>query len=72
MHVEKTHYFIVIIILRLQPRTESLLNALIKEQVNSKDSLLKAWKKDQNYLLHEYLEWLPQSLHGQFKWPPTG
>ncbi|KAJ8313105.1 hypothetical protein KUTeg_010478 [Tegillarca granosa] len=34
---------------KLQPRTESLLNALIKEQVNSKDSLLKAWKKDQNF-----------------------
>ncbi|XP_060049254.1 probable ATP-dependent RNA helicase DHX37 isoform X2 [Erinaceus europaeus] len=59
---------------RLQPRTESLLKALVAEQACSRDTLLAAWKKDPKYLLAEYCEWLPQAMHSDVEkaWPPTG
>ncbi|MBZ3878785.1 putative ATP-dependent RNA helicase DHX37 [Sciurus carolinensis] len=58
---------------RLQPRTESLLRALVAEKADCRDALLAAWKKDPTYLLAEYCEWLPQALHARVQeaWPPT-
>ncbi|VDO84356.1 unnamed protein product [Heligmosomoides polygyrus] len=53
---------------RLQKRTENLLNAL----AHTKEKLVEEWHKDENYLLEEYLDWLPDSLHGTVTvmWPP--
>ncbi|XP_053444788.1 probable ATP-dependent RNA helicase DHX37 isoform X2 [Nycticebus coucang] len=58
---------------RLQPRTESLLRALVAEQADCRDALLAAWKKNPKYLLAEYCEWLPQAVHPSVEkaWPPT-
>ncbi|KAL4223808.1 ATP-dependent RNA helicase dhx37 [Mactra antiquata] len=57
---------------KLQPRTETLLNALISERVDSKESLINVWKKDPNYLLPALREWLPESRHIELStsWPP--
>nr|XP_015099253.1 probable ATP-dependent RNA helicase DHX37 [Vicugna pacos] len=58
---------------RLQPRTESLLRALVAERANCRDALLAAWRKNPKYLLAEYCEWLPQAMHADVEkaWPPT-
>ncbi|KAM9622967.1 putative ATP-dependent RNA helicase DHX37 [Trichechus inunguis] len=58
---------------RLQPRTESLLKALVAEKADCRDALLAAWKKNPKYLLAEYCEWLPQAMHPDVEkaWPPT-
>ncbi|XP_042636514.1 probable ATP-dependent RNA helicase DHX37 [Orycteropus afer afer] len=58
---------------RLQPRTESLLRALVLEKADCRDALLAAWKKNPKYLLAEYCEWLPQAVHPDVEkaWPPT-
>ncbi|XP_037672932.1 probable ATP-dependent RNA helicase DHX37 isoform X2 [Choloepus didactylus] len=58
---------------RLQPRTESLLRALVAEKADCRDALLAAWKKNPKYLLAEYCEWLPQAMHTDIRktWPPT-
>uniref|UniRef100_A0A8C6R3U9 DEAH-box helicase 37 n=1 Tax=Nannospalax galili TaxID=1026970 RepID=A0A8C6R3U9_NANGA len=58
---------------RLQPRTESLLRALVAEKADSRDALLATWKKKPTYLLAEYCEWLPQAMHAAVEkaWPPT-
>ncbi|VDM57221.1 unnamed protein product [Angiostrongylus costaricensis] len=55
---------------KLQKRTETLLNALVSKEVESR--LIAEWHKNEDYLLEEYLEWLPESLHGQVTvmWPP--
>nr|CDJ97934.1 DNA RNA helicase and Helicase-associated region and Domain of unknown function DUF1605 domain containing protein [Haemonchus contortus] len=57
---------------KLQKRTESLLNALVLKEVYTKAALVEEFKKDENYLLEEYLDWLPESLHGTVTvmWPP--
>ncbi|EYC00029.1 hypothetical protein Y032_0118g734 [Ancylostoma ceylanicum] len=57
---------------KLQRRTETLLNALVEKDVHTKAGLIEQWHKDENYLLEEYLEWLPESLHGTITvmWPP--
>ncbi|XP_077015676.1 putative ATP-dependent RNA helicase DHX37 isoform X2 [Tamandua tetradactyla] len=57
---------------RLQPRTESLLRALVAEKADCRDALLAAWKKNPKYLLAEYCEWLPQAMHTDVEkaWPP--
>ncbi|KAL6728316.1 hypothetical protein Aduo_010097 [Ancylostoma duodenale] len=57
---------------KLQRRTETLLNALVEKDVHTKADLIEQWHKDENYLLEEYLEWLPESLHGTITvmWPP--
>uniref|UniRef100_A0AC34F104 ATP-dependent RNA helicase DHX37 n=1 Tax=Panagrolaimus sp. ES5 TaxID=591445 RepID=A0AC34F104_9BILA len=56
----------------LQKRTEKLLNALIAEEILSREKLHENWAKKDDYLLEEYLEWLPSSMHDkiQLKWPP--
>ncbi|XP_041347782.1 probable ATP-dependent RNA helicase DHX37 [Gigantopelta aegis] len=58
---------------KLQPRTESLLKALVSEGVDNRDSLLRAWKQNPKYLLSAYCEWLPQGTHMELetKWPPV-
>ncbi|WKY00534.1 hypothetical protein Q1695_014961 [Nippostrongylus brasiliensis] len=57
---------------RLQKRTETLLDALVLKDIHTKKALINAWHEDENYLLEEYLEWLPESLHGTVTvmWPP--
>jgi hypothetical protein len=35
-------------IYRLQPRTDVFIKALVSKGVDSKDSLVKAWKADRN------------------------
>ncbi|VDO32513.1 unnamed protein product [Haemonchus placei] len=57
---------------KLQKRTESLLNALVLKEVHTKAALVEEFSKDENYLLEEYLDWLPESLHGTVTvmWPP--
>nr|XP_004668515.2 probable ATP-dependent RNA helicase DHX37 isoform X2 [Jaculus jaculus] len=58
---------------RLQPRTESLLRALVAEKADCRDALLMAWEKNPKYLLAEYCEWLPQAMYANIEktWPPT-
>ncbi|VDN93251.1 unnamed protein product [Brugia pahangi] len=58
---------------KLQMRTEKLLNALIEYEVTSRTRLLEIWRNRSEYLLDEYLEWLPQFLHEkvQMNWPPN-
>ncbi|XP_022372928.1 probable ATP-dependent RNA helicase DHX37 isoform X1 [Enhydra lutris kenyoni] len=58
---------------RLQPRTESLLRALVAEQASCQETLLAAWRKSPKYLLAEYCQWLPQAMHADVEkaWPPT-
>ncbi|XP_073948219.1 probable ATP-dependent RNA helicase kurz [Choristoneura fumiferana] len=57
---------------KLQPRTEILLKGLIAKRVGSKPELLDAWSEQSNYLLDEYLKWLPESAHNEvtLNWPP--
>lgn len=57
---------------RLQPRTESLLKALVAEKADSRGTLLAAWKKSPRFLLTEYCEWLPKAMHTDVEkiWPP--
>ncbi|XP_060641566.2 probable ATP-dependent RNA helicase DHX37 [Anolis sagrei] len=58
---------------KLQPRTESLLQALVSENANNWDALLAAWKKNPKYLLTEYCQWLPEATHKEVSkiWPPV-
>ncbi|XP_067683944.1 probable ATP-dependent RNA helicase DHX37 [Haliotis asinina] len=57
---------------RLQPRTETLLSALVEEDVDCVSALTNMWRSKPNYLLEAYLEWLPEALHAKvkLKWPP--
>uniref|UniRef100_A0A158Q2M2 RNA helicase n=1 Tax=Dracunculus medinensis TaxID=318479 RepID=A0A158Q2M2_DRAME len=57
---------------KLQARTENLLNALIEYEVSDRKSLIEMWKSKHEYLLDEFLEWIPRSLHDaiQLLWPP--
>ncbi|RMC05725.1 hypothetical protein DUI87_17268 [Hirundo rustica rustica] len=57
---------------KLQPRTEALLQALVKENCDNRDALLAAWKKNPKYLLAAYRQWLPEAMHAELalKWPP--
>ncbi|XP_004844033.1 probable ATP-dependent RNA helicase DHX37 isoform X1 [Heterocephalus glaber] len=58
---------------RLQPRTETLLKALVAEKADCRDALLAAWERNPKYLLPEYLQWLPQAAHPEVEkaWPPA-
>ncbi|XP_072538060.1 probable ATP-dependent RNA helicase DHX37 [Salminus brasiliensis] len=57
---------------KLQPRTESLLSALVSEKVDSRDALQAAWEKKEKFLLSAYCQWIPESLHQEVtkSWPP--
>ncbi|NXU58755.1 DHX37 helicase, partial [Turnix velox] len=58
---------------KLQPRTESLLQALVAENCDNRDALLAAWKKNPKYLLAAYCQWLPEAMHEDLakQWPPV-
>ena len=58
---------------RLQPRTQVFLQELMNRNVDSLESLLVAWKKDNKYLLTAYQAWLPESQHEEVAtlWPPV-
>ncbi|NXI97799.1 DHX37 helicase, partial [Psophia crepitans] len=58
---------------KLQPRTESLLQALVAENCDNRDALLAAWKKNPKYLLAAYCQWIPEAMHGDLakEWPPV-
>ncbi|VDM48048.1 unnamed protein product [Toxocara canis] len=52
----------------------TLLSRIIKKlQVTSRARLLEVWKMRSEYLLDEYLEWVPRCFHDsvQLAWPPT-
>ncbi|XP_064612287.1 probable ATP-dependent RNA helicase DHX37 [Liolophura sinensis] len=57
---------------KLQPRTETLLKALISEAVDTRQVLTTVWRNKPKYLLSAYLEWLPESQHEMVRkiWPP--
>lgn len=57
---------------KLQRRTEDLLNRLIDKEVTTRKSLVGVWLENENWLLEEYLQWVPESLHQQISlmWPP--
>uniref|UniRef100_A0A4W3HAL9 Activating signal cointegrator 1 complex subunit 3 n=1 Tax=Callorhinchus milii TaxID=7868 RepID=A0A4W3HAL9_CALMI len=59
--------------LRLQPRTDILLQALASEGVDCREALLTTWKKSNQYLLSAYCQWLPEAMHADIakNWPPT-
>ncbi|XP_020644538.3 putative ATP-dependent RNA helicase DHX37 isoform X1 [Pogona vitticeps] len=58
---------------KLQPRTESLLQALVSEEADHRDALLAAWEKNPKYLLAEYCQWIPEVTHKEVSkiWPPV-
>uniref|UniRef100_A0A8C6YD90 Activating signal cointegrator 1 complex subunit 3 n=1 Tax=Naja naja TaxID=35670 RepID=A0A8C6YD90_NAJNA len=58
---------------RLQPRTESFLQALVSENADNRDTLQLAWKKNPKYLLAEYCQWVPEVTHEEIAkmWPPV-
>ncbi|KFP56201.1 putative ATP-dependent RNA helicase DHX37, partial [Cariama cristata] len=58
---------------KLQPRTESLLQALVAENCDNRDALLAAWKKNPKYLLAAFRQWIPEAMHDDLakKWPPV-
>ncbi|KAM4810129.1 putative ATP-dependent RNA helicase DHX37 [Rhinophrynus dorsalis] len=58
---------------KLQPRTETLLKALVSEQSDNLHALLAAWKKNPKYLLSEFCQWIPESVHEDVvkAWPPV-
>ncbi|NWV00927.1 DHX37 helicase, partial [Upupa epops] len=58
---------------KLQPRTESLLQALVAENCDNRDALLAAWKKNPKYLLAAYCQWIPEVMRDDLakQWPPV-
>ncbi|XP_077164157.1 putative ATP-dependent RNA helicase DHX37 [Paroedura picta] len=58
---------------KLQPRTESLLTALVSENADNRDALLAAWDRNPKYLLAEYCQWIPEAAHENVSkiWPPV-
>ncbi|XP_061865792.1 probable ATP-dependent RNA helicase DHX37 isoform X1 [Colius striatus] len=58
---------------KLQPRTESLLQALVAENCDNRDALVAAWKKNPKYLLTAYCQWIPEAMHDDVakEWPPV-
>ncbi|CEF67100.1 Probable ATP-dependent RNA helicase kurz [Strongyloides ratti] len=58
---------------KLQERTEAFINKLIEREVYQKSKLISLWKNgEREYLLEEYLMWLPESIHDKvaLEWPP--
>ncbi|CAH2094002.1 unnamed protein product [Euphydryas editha] len=57
---------------KLQVRTEVILKALIARRVGTREQLENTWKEQSNYLLDEYLKWVPESAHNEVTlyWPP--
>ncbi|CAK9300649.1 unnamed protein product [Gordionus sp. m RMFG-2023] len=58
---------------KLQTKTQTILKALIEADIHDKSALVSVWTSgNSNFLLNQYLEWLPESLHSQVTqlWPP--
>ncbi|XP_056633373.1 probable ATP-dependent RNA helicase kurz [Diorhabda sublineata] len=57
---------------KLQPRTETILKALLSKDCCTKNNLEEAWKENPQFLLSEYTKWLPESAHAEVGlfWPP--
>lgn len=57
---------------KLQPKTESLLKALLSKGTNTKTLLAAAWQQEPSFLQREYLEWVQESKHAAVLsvWPP--
>ncbi|XP_049879398.1 probable ATP-dependent RNA helicase kurz [Pectinophora gossypiella] len=57
---------------KLQPRTEILLKTLLMRRAGTRDALQELWTEQSNYLLDEYLKWIPESAHNEvtLNWPP--
>ncbi|XP_074037700.1 putative ATP-dependent RNA helicase kurz [Leptinotarsa decemlineata] len=57
---------------KLQPRTEAILRGLMDKDCCTKQALEDVWKKDPQYLLAEFLKWVPESAHNDvsLSWPP--
>jgi len=55
----------------LNSKATAIANALAVHDVRSLKSLRKAWTQTPDYLLSEYLEWLPNELHNEVRlnWP---
>ncbi|KAG5673670.1 hypothetical protein PVAND_003696 [Polypedilum vanderplanki] len=47
---------------RIVPRTEMIMNALANKQIDSREKLLKELRNNPNYLLKQYLMWIPEAL----------
>ncbi|GFR68244.1 pre-mRNA-splicing factor ATP-dependent RNA helicase prp16 [Elysia marginata] len=58
---------------KLQPKTESLLKALLGRGTNTRLSLAAAWKDEPTFLQREYLEWVQEREHAAVlaHWPPV-
>ncbi|KAG5892504.1 hypothetical protein JTB14_034503 [Gonioctena quinquepunctata] len=57
---------------KLQPRTDAVLKCLISKDCFTKQALDEIWKHTPQYLLTEFLKWLPESAHSEVRlsWPP--
>ncbi|CAG9854793.1 unnamed protein product [Phyllotreta striolata] len=57
---------------KLQPRTEVLLKTLLSKECCTRHKLEDVWKENPQFLLKEYLKWLPESAHTEISlsWPP--
>ncbi|KAK0057271.1 ATP-dependent RNA helicase DHX37 [Biomphalaria pfeifferi] len=57
---------------KLQPKTDTVLKALISKEAKTRDRLIGMWKTEPRFFQAEYLEWIPESLHGEVitLWPP--
>lgn len=47
---------------KIVPRTEMMMNALANKQVDSRQKLVKELRANPNYLLKQYLMWIPEAL----------
>ncbi|KAI0989495.1 hypothetical protein GJ496_001236 [Pomphorhynchus laevis] len=60
------------IFVRLQPRVLGLLGTLQSNRINKRQALIDKWSADKNFLLLEYLQFLPKSYWVDLTatWPP--
>jgi ATP-dependent RNA helicase DHX37/DHR1 len=58
---------------KLQPRTQTMLQALAASHIEKKQDLMIKWEQDKNFLLSQYCEWVPSDMQGEvaMMWPPT-
>ncbi|KAI4454445.1 atp-dependent rna helicase [Holotrichia oblita] len=57
---------------RLQPRITKILNRMTAMDCRTRKNVEDVWENDHNFLLEEYLLWLPESTHSMVSliWPP--
>ncbi|KAG1714283.1 putative ATP-dependent RNA helicase DHX37 [Nymphon striatum] len=57
---------------QLHPRIETLLKALVREEVDSRSKLKQVWLKNKEYLKEAVKLWIPENAHYVIneKWPP--